>query len=224
LRKRFLKPGTIGLIPTAGYTGKINYSKKALMWLVYRKETDGCRILHGGNGREYRLPDIPNLSVDGFCAESRTVYEFLGCYWHGHTCLHYRDVRTMCGDTLVERYEWTIERLEKITRAVYQVVQKGYRFLKAYEVYEYRVTRYDRQMGDGGIFAQYIDTFLKLKAESSGYPDWVQSFEDEDRYVREFQTSEGITLDRDAIRPNPAKRGLAKLCLNSMWGKLTAKQ
>jgi hypothetical protein len=33
--------------------------------------------------------------------------------------------------------------------------------------------------------------------------------------------SEGIGLDKDAIGPNAAKRVLAKLCLNSMWGKLT---
>jgi hypothetical protein len=52
LRKRFLKPATIGLVPTGGYTGNVNYSKKALMWLVYREQTDGCKILHGGNGRE----------------------------------------------------------------------------------------------------------------------------------------------------------------------------
>ena len=36
LRKQFLKPDTIGLIPTGGYSGNVNYSKKALMWLVYR--------------------------------------------------------------------------------------------------------------------------------------------------------------------------------------------
>ena len=28
-------------------------------------------------------------------------------------------------------------------------------------------------------------------------------------------------MDKYAIGANPAKRGLAKLCLNSMWGKLT---
>jgi len=33
--------------------------------------------------------------------------------------------------------------------------------------------------------------------------------------------SEGIRLDKEAIRYNAAKRGLAKLCINSMWGKLT---
>jgi hypothetical protein len=29
-----------------------------------------------------------------------------------------------------------------------------------------------------------------------------------------------VQLDRDAIRPNAAKRGIAKLCFNSIWGKL----
>jgi len=34
LRKRFLKSDTIGFIPTGGYHGNVNYSKKSLMWLV----------------------------------------------------------------------------------------------------------------------------------------------------------------------------------------------
>jgi len=88
-------------------------------------------------------------------------------------------------------------------------------------VNEYAVTRYDRQKGQGGFFVQYIDTFLKMKTEASGYPDWVRTSEDQDRYVDNFYASEGILLDKEAIRPNAAKRGLAKLCLNSMWRKLT---
>jgi hypothetical protein len=62
-----------------------------------------------------------------------------------------------------------------------------------------------------------------LKAEASGYPDWVQTPNDEGRFIQEFWHGEGIHLNKDAIRHNPAKRGLAKLCLNSMWGKLTEK-
>jgi hypothetical protein len=31
LRKRFLKPDTIGLIPSGGYRGNVNYSSKAMM-------------------------------------------------------------------------------------------------------------------------------------------------------------------------------------------------
>jgi len=49
------------------------------------------------------------------------VYEFFGCFWHGHTCQAFRDVSTMSGDTLTERYESTMSRLEQITRPGYLV-------------------------------------------------------------------------------------------------------
>ena len=76
--KRFLKHNTIALIHPSGYSSNVNYSNKAMMWLVYREQTDGCSILHTINGREDRLPELPCLSLDGFCAETRTVYEFFG--------------------------------------------------------------------------------------------------------------------------------------------------
>jgi hypothetical protein len=72
LRKLFLKPDIIDLIPTGGYTGNKNYSRKAMMWLGYREQTNGCHISHGTNGREFRLLELPNFSVDGFCAETKT--------------------------------------------------------------------------------------------------------------------------------------------------------
>ena len=80
LRKRFLKPETIGLIPDGGYSCNQNYSKKALMWLLHIEEMDGCKIMHARNGREYRLPELPRFSIDGYCAETRTVYEIFGCF------------------------------------------------------------------------------------------------------------------------------------------------
>ena len=39
--------------------------------------------------------------------------------------------------------------------------------------------------------------------------------------MESFWQSEGIRLEKEAIRYNAAKRDLAKHCLNSMWGKLT---
>ena len=344
------------------------------------------QVKHARNGREYRLPEIPNFRVDGYFEETRMVYEFYGCFYHGHTCQPFRDVSTMSGETQADRYERTMTRLEQITRAGYEVriqwecefddsgivrqkpellthpivdqtplktrdalygcrteamrlhhearedeepiqyvdvislypyickyfkfpighpvihvgetcedkeaalqkeglvkclvlppkrlyhpvlpyrcnnkllfclyktcaiqhntdnectnetvaerafagtwvidevrmaVQKGYVVVKIYEVYEYDVTQYDRLTGQGVLFVEYIDTFLKLKTEASGYPAWVRNPADQDRYVDNFYASEGVRLDKDAIRSNAAKRGLAKLCLNSMWGKLT---
>jgi len=121
LRKRFLKPDTVGLIPTGGYTCNNRYSKKALMWLLHMEETDGVLIKHCRNGQEYRLPELPRFSVDGYSPDTNTVYEFLGCFWHGHTCQPFRDVATLSGDIMLERYERTMSRLEQITRAGYQV-------------------------------------------------------------------------------------------------------
>ena len=77
LRKKLLKPDTIGLIPSRGYSCNQNYSN-ALMWLLHTEQIDGRRISHARNGREYRLPELPIFSVDGYCPETRTVNEFLG--------------------------------------------------------------------------------------------------------------------------------------------------
>jgi len=40
--------------------------------------------------------------------------------------------------------------------------------LEILEFYEHRITRYDPETGEGGLFADYMDTCLKLKAEASG--------------------------------------------------------
>jgi hypothetical protein len=63
----------------------------------------------------------------------------------------------------------------------------------------------------GGLFVEYINTFLKLKAEASGYPSWVRTPADEDQYIWQFFESKGILLDKDSISYNASKRGLAKL-------------
>jgi hypothetical protein len=65
-----------------------------------------------------------------------------------------------------------------------------------YELYEY-VTRYDPENREGGLFAGYIDMFLKLKADASGYPVCVRSPDDEERYMESFWNCEGVGLDRE---------------------------
>ena len=122
LNKKFLKTETIGLIPPGSYSCNRRYNKKALMWLLHMERTDGCHIQHARNGREYRPPELPQYSVDGYCAETRTIYEFLGCYYHGCKCQPFRDVKTLAsGETLAERYEQTMARIELLTRAGYTV-------------------------------------------------------------------------------------------------------
>ena len=132
------------------------------------------------------------------------------------TCAIEQNTDVCTHETIADRAllgSWVIDEIRL-------AVEKGYRLIDVFEVYEYEVTQYDPTSGRGGLFVEYTNTFLKLKAEASGYPSWVRTPEDEDSYINSFKASEGILLDRNAIRPNAAKRALAKLCLNSMWGKL----
>ena len=95
------------------------------MWLLYMEETDRVKVM---DGRVYKVPELAQYSVDGYCPESRTIYVFFGCYFHGHTCQPFRDVITS-GDTLAEQYERTMSRLGQITRSGYLVkIQCEYEF------------------------------------------------------------------------------------------------
>jgi len=44
------------------------------------EETEGVKIMHCRNGREYRPPELCRLSVDGYCPDTNTVYELFGCF------------------------------------------------------------------------------------------------------------------------------------------------
>ena len=60
-------------------------SKTARGWLEWESRVRGCSIRHRDNGGEVRVGE-QGLPVDGFCADSSTVFQFHGCYWHGHPC------------------------------------------------------------------------------------------------------------------------------------------
>ena len=68
LRRKYLKSDTIALIPTGGYSCNNKYSNKAIMWLLQMEQTNGVVIKHARYEREYRLPELPHFSVDGYCA------------------------------------------------------------------------------------------------------------------------------------------------------------
>jgi len=100
------------------------------------------------------------------------------------TCVQEHNSKSEC------QYRSDAERCLEGTWVIDEVrlaVDKGYKILEILEVYEYQVTRYDPETGDGGFFAEYIDTFFKLKTEASGYPDWVRTEKDEEWYIDRFR-------------------------------------
>ncbi len=91
-------------------------------------------------------------------------------------------------------------------------------------MYNYRETlQYDKELGQSGLFSEFKDFYLRIKQEASDYPAWVKSSPDvecaKDVYIEAYKENEGILLDKTKICKNPALDSLAKLLLNSFWGK-----
>lgn len=107
-----------------------------------------------------------------------------------------------------------------VTTELYHALDVGYRMVNVEEVWHYeKREKYDGRDSTTGLFTQYIDCFLKLKTQATGWPGWVKTEEDQDAFLQECKDREGVVLDKAKIVKNPGLRSLAKLCLNSFWGK-----
>ena len=96
---------------------------------------------------------------------------------------------------------------------VMKAIEKGYVVLNLHEVWHWEETTDE-------LFKEYVNTFLKIKQEASGYPKDCVTDEQKQRYIDAYYEREGIRLDPDKIIHNAGLRFLAKLMLNSLWGKL----
>ena len=91
-------------------------------WLDWEAQRGARRIIHRQNsGREKRIGPYP---VDGYDPDRKTVYQFHGCYYHGHTCYltsHITDVEWI--ELASERYEDTIAATAYIEEKGYEVIE-----------------------------------------------------------------------------------------------------
>ena len=94
-----------------------------------------------------------------------------------------------------------------------KAIEKGYKVLKIHEVWHFPEHTDE-------LFKDYVNTFLKMKQEASGYPKECVTDEQKQHYNDEYYEHEGIRLDPNKIEYNSGMRSLAKLMLNSLWGML----
>ena len=94
-----------------------------------------------------------------------------------------------------------------------KAIEKGYEVLEIHEVWHWQETTDE-------LFKAYVDMYLKIKQEASGYPKHCVTDEQKQQYIDEYYEHEGIRLDPNKIEYNPGLRMLAKLALNSLWGTL----
>lgn len=105
------------------------------------------------------------------------------------------------------------------TPEIVKAVQVGYTLLKIHEVWHFPPNQCRT-----GLFANYVDTWLKIKQEASGWPRWCETEETKEQFLHRYEEHEGIRLDRTQIAKNPGRKATAKLMLNSFWGKFGERQ
>ena len=112
-----------------------------------------------------------------------------------HYCIH-SDAERMLRGT------WCTPEIQK-------AVEKGYQIRKIHEVFHFPAVQ--RRTG---LFKDYVNTWLKVKQEASGWPSWCNDLEKKRQYIINYHQREGIRLDIPRIEKNPGRKATAKLMLN----------
>ena len=143
-RTNFLKKDTIAVFQHDRQI-KTKQSNMAVKWLSYEMEKEDIHIQHVRNGGEKR---VGRYSLDGYCEEYHTAYEFQGCFWHGKDCnvmntlLILKNIKpfflyTGCPDcytretvnsvnqkTMEQLFEDTIKKVKYLEKQGFEVEQK----------------------------------------------------------------------------------------------------
>lgn len=118
-------------------------------------------------------------------------------------CLHTPEQRSLTG-------VWVIEEVR-------EAMKNGYTVRKIYEIWEFETECCDPDLKSGGVFADFINEFLKIKQESSGWPNRCNSGKARLEYIERYEEHEGVRLEYSKIQKNESLRSLSKLILNSFW-------
>ena len=95
------------------------FGQMAVQWLTWESAKSGCAIRHQVNGREKR---IGKRRVDGWCPETRTAYQFHGCFWHGcPKCYDQNETNSVNGKTMAVLLEDTKKNTAYLRRHVHVV-------------------------------------------------------------------------------------------------------
>lgn len=98
-------------------------SKKAIAWLEREAIARKIFIQHSENIGEFRIPER-NYYVDGYHAESKTVFEYHGCFYHGDPRVYPAEIwNSLCQKSMGELYQRTLDRIKDIENLGFSVIQ-----------------------------------------------------------------------------------------------------
>lgn len=119
------------------------------------------------------------------------------------SCDHSENMRALTGT-------WVIDEVLK-------AMEMNYTLLHIYEIWRYEVIQHRKETQ--GLFTDFINKFLKMKQQASGWPSNCDSVEKKELYINTYMERENIQLEFKKILKNAGLRSVAKLILNSFWGK-----
>ena len=104
---------------------KHSSSPESLCWLEQEAALHKIHIHHAacGHGGERW---VERAAVDGYNHETKTVFQYHGCYWHGcRKCFPYDRNRIInrYGQAREDRFKATFERTQKLRAAGYHVIE-----------------------------------------------------------------------------------------------------
>ena len=100
----------------------------------------------------------------------------------------------------------------------------GYKITQYHEVLHWKESEhYDPLTKEWGLFTSYINTFLKLKQQTSEFPEYIQTNEEKDHYIEQYFLHEGILLEKDLIEKKPWLEKFVKVSFEfilwQVWSK-----
>lgn len=103
------------------YCVRKSYSKMQIEWLNHVSNRNQIHIIYAKNNHEYYIPNVG--FTDGYCAETNTVYEFHGDFYHWHPSKYNSTyINPLVEKTYGELYTRTLERDSLIVSFGYNLV------------------------------------------------------------------------------------------------------
>ncbi|CAI4229358.1 unnamed protein product [Auanema sp. JU1783] len=198
-----LKPNQIGILLENGYNSRQRQSKTALQYLSWLEAKLGRPLRHKLNGGEKEVEvNGRKFLLDAYDPVENRAYEINGCIFHGcPDCTNPTAKAPLEGKhTMEEMYYKTKERQRLIESTGIAVAA----------VWEHQIRNEIRNSPD----------YIKIKQKASGWPKADMSAEEKATFLSDHEKHVGIKLDSENVRENPAIRSIAKLQLNSVWGKM----
>ena len=115
-------------------------SRIATEWLEWKAHDGGIFIHHQMNNTEKRIGER-KIPVDGFHGPSQTVFQFHGCWWHGHIC------HLTKGKEMNEKRKRPMAELREETKETSKYIKdQGYHLVQIYECQWRRIKKTNSQV------------------------------------------------------------------------------